>query len=156
MKPVSFVRTSLEKGKPPHDGGGTVCATCRYSIEDTADYAVADDYRNPLSLDTLLIQHPAATYFVEVGGNDGVVKIQENKFLGLMRGDILTIDRALVPTLGKLVLAVRNGAFSLCRYTEHEGKQFLVCGVGEKVKQEMCDGDGVYIWGVVSALSSRL
>jgi len=157
MKPVSFVRTTLQKDRHTHaKGAGVVCAACRYAIEDTADYAIADEYRNPLSLDKLLVQHPAATYFVEVGGVDGVVKIEENKFLGVMQGDILTIDRALAPTLGNLVLAVRDGAFSLCRYTEHEGKQFLVCGVGDSVKQEMCDGDDVYIWGVVSALSRRM
>ncbi len=157
MKPVSFVRTSLSKDKHVHGNGGeVVCAACRYALEESADYAMSDGYKNALSLDKLFVQHPAATYFVEVGNPDGPVKIEENKFLGVMQGDILTIDRALTPVLGNLVLAVREGAFSLCRYTEHEGRQFLVCGVGDAVKQEVCDGDGVYIWGVVSALSRRL
>ena len=157
MKPVSFVRTSLNKGKSTHEGGDeVVCAACRYVLEENADYAVPNRYKNALSLDALFIQHPAATYFIEVGGSEGPVKIEENKFLGVTQGDILTVDRALTPVLGNLVLAVYEGAFSLCRYTEHKGKQFLVCGVGSKVKQEICDGDGVYIWGVVSALSRRL
>jgi len=156
MKPVSFVRTSLKKGKDNTSSTSTVCASCRYSLEDTIEHSLSDGYKNPLSLDTLLVQHPAATYFLEVGNKDESATIQENPFLGVMAGDILTIDRALSPTLGKLVLAVYEGSFTLCRFTEHDGKQFLVCGEGKCVAQEVSDIDGVYVWGVVSALSRRL
>ena len=156
MKPVSFVRTSIQRGREHEHESGTVCATCRYTIEDAPDYVLGDDYKNPLSLDTLLVQHPAATYFVEVGTKEESVNVPENKFLGVAKGDILTIDRALKPTLGKLVLAVYEGDFTVCRFTEHEGRQFLVCGKGKKLAEEVCEDEGVYVWGVVSALSRKL
>ena len=92
MKPVSFVRTSIKRGREHEHNSSTVCATCRYTIEDTPDCAFGDDYKNPLSLDTLLVQHPAATYFVEVGNKEEAVNVPENKFLGVTKGDILTID----------------------------------------------------------------
>lgn len=157
MKSVSFVRTTIKKGRSDSaSSNATVCATCRYALEDTSDNFLFDGYKNPLSLDTLLIQHPAATYFFEVGNKEESITIQENIFLGVMTGDILTVDRAITPTLGKLVLAVHEGSFTLCRFTEHDGKQFLIYGEGKCVTQEVSGTDDVYVWGVVSALSRRL
>lgn len=157
MKPVSFVRTPTKKRRSESTlFNPTVCATCRYALEDDSEHFLPEGYKNPLSLDELFVQHPAATYFFEVGTKDESITIQENPFLGVMMGDILTIDRAICPTLGKLVLAVYEGSFRLCRFTEHNGKKFLVCGEGKDVVHNVSDTDDVYVWGVVSALSRRL
>jgi DNA polymerase V len=139
MRPVSFVRTEegLNKSVP--------------SIEDSVA-----SYKNPLSLDALFVQHPAATYFIEVEGHSDQHEISENKFLGVLRGDVLTVDRALTPTLGRLVLAVCDGSFALCRYTEHEGRQFLVCGNESATAREIDSNGEVCIWGVVSAICRKV
>jgi len=154
MKAVSFMRTSpKELGERPTDTG-TLCASCGQSVVDGLIQADTEGYIHPLSLDELLVKHPSSTFFVQVG--DEHAAVSENEFLGVRSGDILTIDRTLTPTIGKLVLAVCDGGFSLCRFTEHDGIRYLVCGNGERTARRIDTEEGVQVWGVVSALSRRL
>jgi DNA polymerase V len=154
MKAVSFVRTSpKELGEQP-SGEGVLCAYCGQGMNDGVAHADTDGYVHPLSLDELLVKHPSSTFFVQVG--DEQAAVSENEFLGVRSGDILTIDRTVTPTLGKLVLAVCDGGFSLCRFTEHAGRRYLVCGNSTRTAREVREEHGVQVWGVVSALSRRL
>lgn len=154
MRRVSFTRVSKEIPKKGTGSDKVVCATCRYALDE--EFAEAEsEYINPLSLDTLLVQHPAATYFIEVASHEGV-SVQENKHLGIAAGDILTVDRALKPSTGKLALVVLNGEFSLCRLTEHKGKKYLMLGNCPNDIKEIDEQNGVHVWGVVSALSRKL
>ena len=98
---------------------------------------------------------PNATYFVQVGV-EKKTGITENTYLGVRAGDILTVTRTLPPVVGSLVLAVCNSKLALCRYTEHEGKRFLVCGEKRERPIEITKVRGASIWGVVSALSRHL
>ncbi|MBP9760252.1 MAG: hypothetical protein KBD24_02680 [Candidatus Pacebacteria bacterium] len=109
----------------------------------------------PASLDTLLMHHPSATYFVRVGIDKEAI-ICESAYFGVRTGDILTVDRSRSPTIGCLVLAVCAGELALCRYTEHEGKRFLVCGGKGKEPVEVTSPMKTDIWGVVSTLSRCL
>lgn len=153
MKPVTFVRTSpTALGEAP-GGDVAVCASCGMYQSDENGQLCSGGYHQPLSLDELLVRHPSATYFVQVGAQDEGV-ISENEYLGVRTGDILTVDRALEPQVGSLVLAVCEGELSLCRYTEHSGQRFLVCG--ERNARPAPLGQGVELWGVVAALSRRL
>jgi DNA polymerase V len=156
MKTISFVKPLKKIHKDISSAHDFTCATCGAQPDSENLSPVDEGYQNPLSLDALFIQNPASTFFVTVGGENGQLAISENKYLGVSVGDILTVDRALTPTLGRLVLAVSNGAFTLCRFTEHQGRQFLVCGNEKCTAQEVEADEGVYVWGVVSALSRKL
>ena len=155
MKAVNFVRTAPSALGESSDNDATVCAECGTMLRvDSGDFLV-HGYHNPLSLDDLLVKHPHATYFIEIGTqNDSV--IQENVYLGVRTHDILVVDRSRTPTIGCLVLVVCDGALTLCRYTEHEGRRFLVCGEKERKPKEITPDSDVQVWGVVSALSRRL
>jgi len=121
-------------------------------------------YRNPPLLDALFVQHSMSTHFIEVedgadcrtlSGEDKNMQVCANEYLGVRAGDILTVDRSLTPAVGNLVLAMRGRACTLCRYTEHEGRRFLVCG--QACASDISDeGTNMRVWGVVSALSRRL
>ncbi len=154
MSPVSFLRTTADVRIGTTEGEANVCASCGSAAAEESGCR-SDTYANPLSLDALLIRHPSATYFVRVGLRDDVV-ISENAYLGVRVGDILMIDRSLTPTVGSLVLAVSGGELMLCRYTEHEGKRFLVCGTRDAASIELMSDGGTDVWGVVAALSRRL
>lgn len=153
MKPVSFVRTSpTSLGEVP-GGDAAVCESCGVYLANEDGEQCSGGYHNPLSLDELLVRHPSATYFVQVGAQEESV-VSENEYLGVRTGDILTVDRALAPHVGSLVLAVCEGELTLCRFTEHDGQRFLVCG--ERTARPIPLGQGVEVWGVVAAWSRRL
>ncbi len=151
---VSFVRTSKDVSPQKHvKNEKVVCASCRYTLEDGFD--TEGDYKNPLSLDALFIQHPAATYFVVVGKRSEIT-ISENEHIGVLKGDILTIDRAITPSVGKLVLAVHDGSFLLSRLVEHKGERFLIQNQHEHMALSNEADTDTYIWGTVSSLSRKV
>lgn len=78
----------------------------------------ADDYvARSLSLNELLIQHPAATYFCRASGNS-LIK------LGIFDGDILIVDRALQAADGDLVIAAVDGELT-CKILDKHGRRLL-------------------------------
>lgn len=126
MKPVSFMRTApTELGEVPTDG-----------------------YVNPLSLDTLLVARPTSTFFMRVGKDIP----DEHEELGVTAHDLLVVDRATVPTLGKLVIAAVDGELVLMRLTEHESSRYLVTGKNDASGIELTDDAGVTLWGTVTAV----
>jgi DNA polymerase V len=69
----------------------------------------ADDHLDrDLDLHELLIQHPAATYYVRLAGDS-------MQGVGLYDGDILVVDRSLEPKHHDIVIAVLNGELTVKR-----------------------------------------
>jgi DNA polymerase V len=69
----------------------------------------ADDHLDrDLDLHKLLIQHPAATYYVRLAGDS-------MQGAGLYDGDILVVDRSLEPKHNHIVIAVLNGELTVKR-----------------------------------------
>jgi DNA polymerase V len=69
----------------------------------------ADDHLDrDLDLHELLIQHPAATYYVRLAGDS-------MQGAGLYDGDILVVDRSLEPKHHDIVIAVLNGELTVKR-----------------------------------------
>lgn len=64
----------------------------------------------PLDLNAFLAPHPAATFFMRVEG-------ESFREAGVQSGDILIIDRSLLPRANQLVVAILNGAFTLHRFS---------------------------------------
>jgi DNA polymerase V len=61
-----------------------------------------------LDLHELLIQHPAATYYVRLAGDS-------MQGVGLYDGDILVVDRSLEPKHHDIVIAVLDGELTVKR-----------------------------------------
>lgn len=155
MSTVSFLQSAADVESSSVGGETSICSSCGGALIEEGDRRVDCGYTNPLSLDTLLVRHPSATYFVRVGLHEEEV-ISENTYLGVRTGDILMVDRACTPDVGSLVLAACAGELTLCRYTEHEGRRFLVCGARDALPVELVPECGIDVWGVVAALSRRL
>jgi DNA polymerase V len=69
----------------------------------------AQDYEeNRLDLNELCVQHPAATYFVRVSGDSMIGA-------GIHDGDLLVVDRSLVPKHGDIVIAGFHGELTVKR-----------------------------------------
>ena len=71
-----------------------------------------------LDLNELCIDHPAATYFVRVHGDS-------MEGAGICSGDILIVDQAIENVVGRVVLAIVDGAFTVKRLIARDGAYFL-------------------------------
>jgi DNA polymerase V len=104
----------------------------------------ADDYvEKKLDLNELLVEHPAATFFVRVEGNS-MIDAQ------IYSGDVLIVDRSLRADSGSIVVAILNGEFTVKRVVKKKGKLFLVAENPTFAPIEISDEMDFQIWGVVS------
>lgn len=101
----------------------------------------ATDYaQSSLDLDSLLIDHPSATYFASVDG-DSMVNA------GIFSGDILIVSRAAPIKNMSIIVANLNGVF-VCKYLDKENRCLLSAN-DEFTKYHLSDGDEFQIEGVV-------
>jgi DNA polymerase V len=79
----------------------------------------AQDYvEDRLNLNTLLITHPGATYFIKVSG-------ESMKGVGIGDGDLLVVDRSLSARHGDIVIATVAGEFMVKELRTHPYLQLL-------------------------------
>jgi DNA polymerase V len=105
--------------------------------------AAEDHVENRLDLNRLLVQHPAATFFVRVEG-------ESMRDAGIQTGDIAIVDRALVPESGRIVVAIINGEFTMKRLVKKENRLFLVAENPQFKTIELLPEMEFEIWGVVT------
>ncbi len=106
----------------------------------------ADDHIDrKLDLHELLIQHPAATFFVRVAG-------ESMKDAGINHGDILVVDRSLEATSGKIVIAIVNGELTVKRYVQNNTSCQLVAANPDYPPVEITEATDFSVWGVVTSV----
>jgi DNA polymerase V len=109
----------------------------------------ADDYiENKISLDSLLIQHPASTFFVKATG-DSMVDA------GIFPNDILIVDKSLNPKSGDIVIAEVSGEFMVKIFRNIRGKIALEASNSTK-EYNMEKILEFEVWGVVSSVIHQL
>lgn len=102
-----------------------------------------DHIEQSLDLNELLIDHPAATFFVRVEGQSMIDA-------GIHSGDILVVDKALAPQHNKVVVAVINGEFTVKRIHLRGDKILLVPENKAYQPIEIARDMDFQIWGVVT------
>ena len=106
----------------------------------------AENYiERQLDLNTHLIRHPAATFFVRVVG-DSMLDA------GIHPGDILIVDRSLEPTDEKVIIVVINGELTVKRLRKLKGRFLLVPENDSYQPITVEDGAELEIWGVVTTV----
>ena len=115
-----------------------------YSCKISAGFpSPADDHlEKKLDLNSHLIKHPAATFFVRVNG-DSMINA------GINDNDILIVDRSLKPSHGKIVIAVVDGQMTVKRLHKRSGKLILMPENNHFKPIEITESMTVEIWGVV-------
>lgn len=109
----------------------------------------ADDYiERQLDLNELMVQHPAATFFVRVEG-------ESMRDAGIHTGDILVVDRSVEATNGKIVVAVINGEFTVKRFSVDSTGAYLVPENPDFLKVKIDENSEFQIWGVVMYVIHR-
>jgi DNA polymerase V len=104
----------------------------------------ADDYlEQKLDLNTHLIQHPAATFFVRASGDS-------MKNAGIQSGDMLIVDRSLAPAHGKIVIAAVQGELTVKRLSCQNGRVTLMPENPAFSPIDITNEQEIVIWGVVT------
>jgi len=104
----------------------------------------ADDYiEKTLDLNDLLVQKPAATFFVRAEGESMLGA-------GIHPNDILVVDRSIEAVVGKVVICALNGELTVKRL-KSIGKE-IVLGAENPAYQDITVQEEVdlVIWGVVT------
>lgn len=103
----------------------------------------SEEIEDTLDLNALLIQRPAATFFIRVSGSS-MVKA------GIHHQDILIVDRSIEPSNGKVVIAVVNGELIVKRLLIHGTKVQLISENDSCRPIEISGDMELHIWGVVT------
>jgi len=110
----------------------------------------ADDLvEKALDLNDLLIEHPAATFFVRVQGNS----MQDAHIL---EGDVLIVDRAKEAATGSIVVAVLNGEFTVKRIEKKGSTVWLVPENKKFPPIEIRPEMEFQVWGVVTYVIHKI
>ena len=104
----------------------------------------ATDYmENKLDLNEYLIKHPAATFIVKAKGSS-------MSDAGILSGDLLIVDRSIIPKNNDIVIASIFGDLTVKRFQKKENSLFLLSANSDypsiQVKEEM----ECFIWGAVT------
>ena len=101
-----------------------------------------NDFSNALDLNELIVQHPAATFFVRVKG-DAMLDS------GISSGDILVVDRALSLSNHKIIIARLEGQLIVRRVMIAQGTLTLLGD--DKNEAIVIDAERDFeLWGVVT------
>jgi DNA polymerase V len=121
------------------------CVLPYYSFLVSAGFpSPADDYvENNLNLNDLLVKHPAATFMMRMTSSS-------MSGAGILKGDVLVIDRSLVQKNQDLVVTCLNGEFTVRKLIKIANEQYLLSEgkVAKKIKLSADD----QIWGVVTGV----
>lgn len=104
----------------------------------------ADDYVDKtLDLNELLVQKPAATFFVRVQGLSMIDA-------GIHHNDILIVDRSIEPVPGKIVICALNGELTVKRLERENDQWKLKAENSDYPDIELHENLDMVVWGVVT------
>jgi len=104
----------------------------------------ADDYvEKTLDLNELLVQKPAATFFVRAEGESMLGA-------GIHPDDILVVDRSIEPVPGKVVICALNGELTVKRLKSSAGRLLLAAENPDYADIVIHEDIDLVIWGVVT------
>ncbi len=106
----------------------------------------ADSYiEGTLDLNTFLIKHPAATFFVRVQGDSMTGA-------GIHSGDLLVVDRAVEARDGSIVIASCDGDLTVKRLRK-QGATITLCPENPDYSPVSLPAEGsLVIWGVATSV----
>ncbi len=106
----------------------------------------ADDHlEGSLDLNSYLIKHPAATFFVRVSGESMIGA-------GIYNNDILVVDRSIKPSNGSVVIAVLDGQLTVKRLENIRGKIILKPENNKFQPIQISESNDLTIWGVATSV----
>ncbi len=119
-----------------------------YSVECGFPSPAEDHIETTLDINELLIEHPAATFFVRVAG-DSMINA------GIHEGDVLVVDRSKKAADNNIVIALVNGEYTVKRLSIKKGEIELRPENTNYSPIRLSGQDELIIWGVVTGLARQ-
>lgn len=108
----------------------------------------AQDYLDgKLDLNSYLIEHPAATFFMRMSG-DAMVNT------GIFDNDLLIVDRSIEPQNNSIIIAVLNGELTVKRIIKTKKDIYIETRFKDNIK--ITEDIDFSIWGVVTKVIHEL
>lgn len=105
---------------------------------------VDDAYMSqPIDLNKELVKHPASSYLVRVIGDSMIDE-------GVEEGDLLVVDRSLLPTEKTLSVIMYKGEFALKRIVQKDGNVYLMPGNPKYPSIQVNETEELRVFGVVT------
>ena len=96
-----------------------------------------------LDLHELMVENPAATFFVRVSGDSMIGA-------GIQSNDILVVDRSREARNNDIIVAILFGEFTVKRWIQRKSKAFLQAENPHYPPIEITKDSDFEIWGVVT------
>lgn len=110
----------------------------------------ADDHaEDRLDLNSLLIKHPAATFFVRVSGDSMLER-------GIHDGDLLIVDRSLEASDGSVVIAIIDSELTVKELRRRNGRVWLIPANTAYPPVPLAADSETHIWGVATCVIHSL
>ena len=101
-----------------------------------------DQIERVLDVNDLVVKHPASTFFVRVEGDS-------MEGAGIFSGDVLVVDRSIIPKSGSIVVAAVFGELLVKRLVTTGAVQQLVSENPQYKPIEISSHEDCFMWGVV-------
>lgn len=110
----------------------------------------ADDHLDKsLDINRFLVTHPEATFFLRVSGDSMIDK-------GIFPGDILVVDRSIIPQNEDIVIAAINNELTVKSFFKKNNKVSLVPANRAYKEIKISPEDDLVIWGTVISIIRKL
>lgn len=125
-------------------GDKTAVGAPLYSSRPQAGFPAPgdDQVEKILDINDLVVQNPAATFFVRVEGDS-------MEGAGIFSGDVLVVDRAVEVRDRRIVVAAVNGELLVKRLVREGNQQLLVSENDQYAPIVLGSDEECFIWGVV-------
>jgi DNA polymerase V len=122
-----------------------VCSLFSSGVSAGFPSPAEDHIDRKLDLNELLIQNPAATFFVRVAGDSMTGA-------GINHGDILVVDRSVQGAHGKMVIAIIRGELTIKQLVQRDSAWWLVPANVAYPAVAITEDSGCEVWGVVTSV----
>ena len=104
----------------------------------------ADDFKEiRISLDKELVKNQESTFYARVSGSS-------MEDAGISDGDLLVIDRSIIPENNKIAICFLDGEFTVKRIVKKDNKLFLKAESKYYKTIEVNTENKLLIWGIVT------
>ncbi|MCP1201076.1 LexA family transcriptional regulator [Notoacmeibacter sp. MSK16QG-6] len=109
----------------------------------------ADDVEETVDPMAWIIRHESATFWWRVSGHSLEAE-------GILDGDLIAVDRAGKKRIGRIVLAIVDGAVTVKKLARRDGRYYLDPRSTSDVYEPIAVTESTEIWGVVAGVVRRL
>lgn len=104
----------------------------------------ADDFKKVrISLDRELIKNKESTFYARVSGNSMINA-------GLENGDLIVIDRSMIPENNKIAVCYLDGEFTVKRIVKKDKRLYLKPENNNYKTIEIKTDNNLVLWGIVT------